>query len=167
MQQRLSFLQKREIDQIFPLRYFDSHTWRELLLVSLICMSTFHSQNLIKLDLSHNGLSSTKLGTEVQLENLRELFLSKNKILALRSEELNFLGNSSLQKLDLSSNPLKEVRSEGKILPVLFLCMYNRPLCCIDGNLGFLVKQNDTLCQVFKTFFNTSWGPLPPSSKKS
>lgn len=74
----------------------------------------FHSQNLIKLDLSHNGLSSTKLGTEVQLENLRELLLSKNKILALRSEELDFLGNSSLQKLDLSSNALKEVRSQGQ-----------------------------------------------------
>ncbi|XP_008851823.1 toll-like receptor 3 [Nannospalax galili] len=67
-----------------------------------------NQKNLIKLDLSHNGLSSTKLGTQPQLENLQELLLSNNKILALRSEELNFLGNSSLQKLDLSSNQIKE-----------------------------------------------------------
>ncbi|MBZ3885798.1 Toll-like receptor 3 [Sciurus carolinensis] len=65
-------------------------------------------QNLIKLDLSHNGLSSTKLGTQLQLENLQELLLSNNKIHALRSEELDFLGNSSLQKLELSSNQIKE-----------------------------------------------------------
>lgn len=84
--------------------------------VSHVHVSTFHSQNLIKLDLSHNGLSSTKLGTEVQLEDLQELLLSNNKILALRSEELDFLSNSSLQKLDLSSNPLKEVRSGGEII---------------------------------------------------
>ncbi|XP_032725841.1 toll-like receptor 3 [Lontra canadensis] len=65
-------------------------------------------KNLIKLDLSHNGLSSTKLGSQLQLENLQELLLSNNKIKVLRPEELDFLGNSSLKKLELSSNPIKE-----------------------------------------------------------
>ncbi|XP_034860100.1 toll-like receptor 3 isoform X4 [Mirounga angustirostris] len=65
-------------------------------------------KNLIKLDLSHNGLSSTKLGSQLQLENLQELLLSNNKINVLRPEELDFLGNSSLKKLELSSNPIKE-----------------------------------------------------------
>nr|WKA14400.1 toll-like receptor 3 [Equus przewalskii] len=65
-------------------------------------------KNLIKLDLSHNGLSSTKLGTQLQLENLQELLLSNNKIQALRRDELDFLGNSSLKKLELSSNQIKE-----------------------------------------------------------
>ncbi|XP_066092373.1 toll-like receptor 3 [Saccopteryx bilineata] len=65
-------------------------------------------KNLIKLDLSHNGLSSTELGTEMQLENLQELLLSNNKIHVLRREELDFLGNSSLKILELSSNPIKE-----------------------------------------------------------
>ena len=71
----------------------------------------FLSQNLIKLDLSHNGVPSTKLGTELQLQNLQELLLSNNKINVLTLEELDFLGNSSLKKLELSSNPIKEVRS--------------------------------------------------------
>lgn len=70
----------------------------------------FSPQNLIKLDLAHNGLSSTKLGTQLQLENLQELLLSNNKISALRREELDFLGNSSLKRLELSSNQIKEVR---------------------------------------------------------
>lgn len=65
-------------------------------------------KNLIKLDLSHNGLSSTKLGTQIQLENLQELLLSNNKIHTLRHEELGFLGNSTLKKLELSSNQIKE-----------------------------------------------------------
>lgn len=66
-------------------------------------------KNLIILDLSHNGLSSTKLGTQLQLENLQELRLSNNKIHVLRPEDLDFLGNSSLQKLELSSNQIKEI----------------------------------------------------------
>ncbi|XP_004457834.1 toll-like receptor 3 [Dasypus novemcinctus] len=65
-------------------------------------------KNLITLDLSHNSLSSTKLGTQLQLENLQELLLSNNKIYALTHEELDFLGNSSLKTLDLSSNQIKE-----------------------------------------------------------
>lgn len=65
-------------------------------------------KNLIKLDLSHNGLSSTKLGTQLQLENLQELLLANNKISALKREELDFLGNSSLKRLELSSNQIQE-----------------------------------------------------------
>ncbi|NP_001031762.1 toll-like receptor 3 precursor [Macaca mulatta] len=65
-------------------------------------------KNLITLDLSHNGLSSIKLGTQVQMENLQELLLSNNKIQALKSEELGILANSSLKKLELSSNQIKE-----------------------------------------------------------
>lgn len=65
-------------------------------------------KNLIKLDLSHNGISSTKLGTQLQLENLQELLLSNNKISSLTPEALDFLGNSSLKRLELSSNQIKE-----------------------------------------------------------
>ncbi|XP_003792816.1 toll-like receptor 3 [Otolemur garnettii] len=89
-----------------------------------------NQKNLIKLDLSHNGLSSTKLGTQVQLENLQELLLSSNKIHVLRSEELDFLANSSLKKLELSSNQIKEFspgcfHAIGKLFG---LCLNNAPL---------------------------------------
>nr|ADZ17136.1 toll-like receptor 3 variant 1 [Sus scrofa] len=66
-------------------------------------------KNLIKLDLSLNGLSSTKLGTQLQLGNLQELLLANNKISALKREELDFLGNSSLKRLELSSNQIQEI----------------------------------------------------------
>ncbi|XP_043827255.1 toll-like receptor 3 [Dromiciops gliroides] len=65
-------------------------------------------KDLRLLDLSHSGLSSTKLGAQVQLENLQELLLTNNKIHTLKKEDFDYLGNSSLRKLDLSSNQLKE-----------------------------------------------------------
>ncbi|XP_020863359.1 toll-like receptor 3 isoform X5 [Phascolarctos cinereus] len=65
-------------------------------------------KDLCILDVSHSGLSSTKLGTQVQLENLQELLLTNNKIHTLKNEDFDYLGNSSLRQLDLSSNPLKE-----------------------------------------------------------
>uniref|UniRef100_A0A8C8VN21 Toll-like receptor 3 n=1 Tax=Pelusios castaneus TaxID=367368 RepID=A0A8C8VN21_9SAUR len=65
-------------------------------------------KNLNILDVSHNRLLSTKLGSQQQLESLRELVLSENKISSLKKEELDFLSNTSLDTLDLSSNPLKE-----------------------------------------------------------
>ncbi|XP_043402045.1 toll-like receptor 3 isoform X2 [Chelonia mydas] len=65
-------------------------------------------KNLNILDVSHNRLLSTKLGSQPQLESLRELVLSENKITELKKEELDFLSNASLNRLDLSSNPLKE-----------------------------------------------------------
>ncbi|XP_051025701.1 toll-like receptor 3 [Acomys russatus] len=106
-------LQHNELSQISDKTFVFCTNLEELHLMSnsihKIKGNPFKSQkNLIRLDLSHNGLSSTRLGTEVQLENLQELLLANNNILALRSEELDFLGNSSLQKLDLSSNSLKE-----------------------------------------------------------
>lgn len=106
-------LQHNELSQISDQTFAFCTNLTELHLMSnsirKIKSNPFKNQkSLIKLDLSRNGLSSTKLGTGVQLENLQELLLAKNKIFALRSEELDFLGNSSLQKLDLSSNPLKE-----------------------------------------------------------
>lgn len=110
---RVLNLQHNELSQISDKTFVFCTNLLELHLMSnsihKIKGNPFKNQkNLIKLDLSHNGLSSTKLGTEVQLENLQELLLSNNKILALRREELDFLGNSSLQKLDLSSNLLQE-----------------------------------------------------------
>ncbi|XP_028932534.1 toll-like receptor 3 isoform X2 [Ornithorhynchus anatinus] len=63
--------------------------------------------NLNILDLSHNHLSSAKLGTRTQLRNLQQLLLSSNKIDILKEDDLEFLANSSLSKLDLSSNQLK------------------------------------------------------------
>ncbi|XP_060102416.1 toll-like receptor 3 [Heteronotia binoei] len=66
-------------------------------------------KNLKSLDVSHNGLSSTKLGSQQQLESLQELVMSQNKITELKKEDFLFLSNSSLQILDLSSNPLTEI----------------------------------------------------------
>ncbi|KAL8207352.1 UNVERIFIED_CONTAM: Toll-like receptor 3 [Gekko kuhli] len=64
--------------------------------------------NLKSLDVSHNRLSSTKLGSQQQLESLQELVMSQNEIPELKKEDFLFLSNSSLQILDLSSNPLTE-----------------------------------------------------------
>ncbi|KAM4809773.1 toll-like receptor 3 [Rhinophrynus dorsalis] len=66
-------------------------------------------QNLLVLDMSHNKMTSTELGNKQQLWNLKELNFSNNKISKLKKEALEFLGNTSLQKLELSSNPLKAI----------------------------------------------------------
>uniref|UniRef100_A0A8C2T539 Toll-like receptor 3 n=1 Tax=Coturnix japonica TaxID=93934 RepID=A0A8C2T539_COTJA len=68
-------------------------------------------ENLNILDLSHNHLESANLGLQQQLKNLRELVLYSNRITELKKEDLKFLSNTSLNSLDLSSNPLKEVGS--------------------------------------------------------
>ncbi|KAK9398942.1 toll-like receptor 3 [Crotalus adamanteus] len=65
-------------------------------------------KNLTFLDVSRNSLSSTKLGSQQQLENLQELVMSQNQITELKKEDLYFLRNSSLKRLDLSSNPIKK-----------------------------------------------------------
>ncbi|XP_061438997.1 toll-like receptor 3 isoform X2 [Rhineura floridana] len=65
-------------------------------------------KNLSLLDVSQNHLSTSKLGFQQQLESLQELVMSQNKITELKEKDLDFLSNSSLNKLDLSSNPLKE-----------------------------------------------------------
>uniref|UniRef100_A0ABM5GIH2 Toll-like receptor 3 isoform X2 n=1 Tax=Pogona vitticeps TaxID=103695 RepID=A0ABM5GIH2_9SAUR len=65
-------------------------------------------KNLESLDVSQNHLSSAKLGSQQQLEGLQELLMSQNKITELKKEDLSFLSSSSLKRLDLSSNPLKE-----------------------------------------------------------
>lgn len=71
---------------------------------------SFLPQNLKILDISHNHLISAKLGSQQQLENLQELLMSKNKIADLKKEDLYFLSNSTLKTLDLSSNPITEVK---------------------------------------------------------
>ncbi|KAM4837273.1 toll-like receptor 3 isoform 2-T2 [Thomomys bottae] len=106
-------LQHNELSQLSDKTFMFCLNLIELHLMSnsirIIQNNPFKNQkNLIKLDLSHTGLSSTKLGTQPQLESLQELLLAKNKIHTLTNEELDFLSNSSLQKLDLSSNQIKE-----------------------------------------------------------
>ncbi|KAE8629748.1 hypothetical protein XENTR_v10000583 [Xenopus tropicalis] len=66
-------------------------------------------ENLLFLDMSHNKMISTALGNKQQLNNLKELYLNSNKISKLNKEAFEFLANTSLQKLDLSSNPLTEI----------------------------------------------------------
>nr|XP_003221650.2 PREDICTED: toll-like receptor 3 isoform X1 [Anolis carolinensis] len=87
-------------------------------------------KNLQFLDVSHNGLKSIKLGSEQQLESLQELVVSQNKITELKKEDLYFLSNSSLNKLDLSTNPLKEFYSDcfRAIGNIYGLVMNNIPL---------------------------------------
>ncbi|NXP55290.1 TLR3 protein, partial [Heliornis fulica] len=65
-------------------------------------------ENLNILDLSHNFLNSANLGLQQQLQNLHQLMLANNKITELKNEDFHFLSNTSLNSLDLSSNPLKE-----------------------------------------------------------
>uniref|UniRef100_A0A8V0YT51 Toll-like receptor 3 n=1 Tax=Gallus gallus TaxID=9031 RepID=A0A8V0YT51_CHICK len=82
-------------------------------------------ENLNILDLSHNHLKSANLGLQQQLKNLRELVLYSNQITELNKEDLKFLSNTSLNSLDLSSNPLKEVGSISvEIQPVHFVQNY-------------------------------------------
>lgn len=78
-----------------------------------MCAFLFASspQNLSILDLSHNLLKSANLGLQQQLKNLRVLILDSNEITELKKEDFSFLSNTSLNSLDLSSNPLKEVGS--------------------------------------------------------
>ncbi|XP_069600459.1 toll-like receptor 3 isoform X1 [Ranitomeya imitator] len=66
-------------------------------------------QNLRILDVSHNKMTSTTLGNNGQLPKLFELLFSHNMIKELKNEDFKFLGNNSVQKLDLSSNPVKEI----------------------------------------------------------
>uniref|UniRef100_A0A8C5LQK0 Toll-like receptor 3 n=1 Tax=Leptobrachium leishanense TaxID=445787 RepID=A0A8C5LQK0_9ANUR len=66
-------------------------------------------ENLSVLDMSHNKLTSTFLGDRPQMPNLKELLLFSNKIIELKEEAATFLQNTSLQKLDLSSNPIKVI----------------------------------------------------------
>ncbi|XP_055970361.1 toll-like receptor 3 isoform X2 [Sorex fumeus] len=110
---RMLNLQHNQLSQLSDKTFFSCMSLVELYLMSntiqKIQTNPFKNlKNLVKLDLSRNGLSSTKLGTQIQLENLQELRLSNNKIHSLSHEELYFLGNSSLEKLELSSNQIKE-----------------------------------------------------------
>ncbi|XP_069487641.1 toll-like receptor 3 isoform X2 [Ambystoma mexicanum] len=65
-------------------------------------------KNLRQLDLSHNNLQSGKLGSQKQMLNLQQLWLSSNRISQVTKEDFDFLSNTSLEMLDLSSNPVKE-----------------------------------------------------------
>ncbi|XP_056415458.1 toll-like receptor 3 isoform X2 [Hyla sarda] len=69
-------------------------------------------QSLRILDVSHNKMTSTALGDKQQLSNLIEILYSHNMIKELKKENFIFLGNNSLQKLDLSSNPVKEIQAD-------------------------------------------------------
>ncbi|XP_066429529.1 toll-like receptor 3 isoform X2 [Eleutherodactylus coqui] len=69
-------------------------------------------QSLRILDVSHNKMTSTALGDKKQLSNLSELLYSHNMIKELKKEDFMFLGNNSVQKLDLSSNPVKEIQED-------------------------------------------------------
>ncbi|XP_071978743.1 toll-like receptor 3 [Engystomops pustulosus] len=87
-------------------------------------------QNLNVLDVSHNKMTTTALGDKEQLPNLSELLYSHNMISELRKEDFMFPFNNSVQKLDLSSNPVKEFQ-EG--------CFQKLP------NLRTLIMANMTL----------------------
>lgn len=65
-------------------------------------------ENLRKLDVSRNDLTTANLGTHPQLQNLQELILSGNKISVLKKDEFSCLSNTSLKLLELSSLPLKQ-----------------------------------------------------------
>ncbi|KAJ8335907.1 hypothetical protein SKAU_G00392490 [Synaphobranchus kaupii] len=64
-------------------------------------------QRLTMLDVSANGLTSARLGSIPQLWSLETLSLSGNVIKTIKSNDLAYLSNSSLQTLILSSLPLK------------------------------------------------------------
>ncbi|XP_066574328.1 toll-like receptor 3 [Amia ocellicauda] len=64
-------------------------------------------QHLKKFDVSHNGLTSVKLGTQPQLWGLEELILSGNLISVIKKDDFSYLNNTFLRILKLSSLPLK------------------------------------------------------------
>nr|XP_033799697.1 toll-like receptor 3 isoform X2 [Geotrypetes seraphini] len=61
--------------------------------------------------MSHNILTSMKLGSQPQLQSLQKLLLADNKITQLENEELYFLNKTSLEVLDLSANPLRKFQT--------------------------------------------------------
>ncbi|CAN2388659.1 toll-like receptor 3 [Pristimantis euphronides] len=67
-------------------------------------------QSLRILDVSHNKMTTTALGDKQQLPDLTELLYSYNVIKELKKEDFMFLANNSVQKLDLSANPVKEIQ---------------------------------------------------------
>lgn len=77
-------------------------------------------QSLKILDMSHNKMTSMALGDTEQLSNLEELSFSHNLINELKREALAFLGNNSVQKLDLSSNPVHNI-NPGCFQPFKYL----------------------------------------------
>ncbi|XP_063776865.1 toll-like receptor 3 [Pseudophryne corroboree] len=88
-------------------------------------------QSLQILDVSHNKMTSTALGDKEQLPNLTELLFSHNMITELKKEALTFLSsNNTMQKLDLSSNPVKLIQQD---------CFQQL------GNLRTLIMANMTL----------------------
>ncbi|KAM4051123.1 toll-like receptor 3 isoform 2-T3 [Anomaloglossus baeobatrachus] len=96
-------------------------------------------QNLLILDVSHNKMTSTALGDKGQLLKLSELLYSHNMIKELKKEDFMFLGNNSVQTLDLSTNPLKE------IYPNCFQQLTNlHTLTMANMSLGF--KLTEDLC---------------------
>ncbi|XP_064191075.1 toll-like receptor 3 isoform X2 [Anguilla rostrata] len=64
-------------------------------------------QRLTRLDVSASGLTSARLGSVPQLWSLKTLSLSGNAIKSIKSNDLSYLSNSSIQTLILSSLPLK------------------------------------------------------------
>nr|ADZ13667.1 Toll-like receptor 3 [Capra hircus] len=111
-------LQHNEISQLSDKTFIFCMNLTELHLMSNTIQKNQNDpfknlKDLIKLDLSHNGLSFSKLGNQLQLENLQELLLSNNKIFSLTPEALDFLGNFSLKRIELSSNQIKEFSPGG------------------------------------------------------
>lgn len=66
-------------------------------------------QNLTSLDVSVNGLNSTRLGIHAQLRSLEQLSLSGNKIFTLQKDDFSWLNQSSVRVLRMASLPLREV----------------------------------------------------------
>nr|XP_006006842.2 PREDICTED: toll-like receptor 3 [Latimeria chalumnae] len=87
-------------------------------------------KRLSVLDISRNTLTSAKLGSEQQLQNLWSLVLSANKIKVLKKDDLSFLSNTFLKQLDLSLNPLNQFEPG---------CLHG------VGTLGELIMDNSSL----------------------
>ncbi|XP_023686515.1 toll-like receptor 3 isoform X2 [Paramormyrops kingsleyae] len=66
-------------------------------------------QNLTSLDVSVNGLNSTRLGKQPQLRSLEQLSLSGNKIFILQKDDFSWLNQSSVRVLRMASLPLREL----------------------------------------------------------
>ncbi|XP_018416781.1 PREDICTED: toll-like receptor 3 [Nanorana parkeri] len=77
-------------------------------------------KNLKILHMCYNKMTSMALGDTEQLSDLTELLFSHNLISELKKEALVFLGNNSIQQLDLSSNPVKVIHP-GCFQPLKYL----------------------------------------------
>jgi len=134
---RLSLLGDDALEGLGALQYLDVSSNR----LAAVPVGVFaNASNLLELNSYNNSLSMLPSGTFDGLSGLTVLNLSSNAIDSALISEESFRGLPALQKLDMSSNRLKELKSGLlKDLPNL------KFLSCADNNLEAIESEALTL----------------------